>query len=178
MKKSLFFALVLFSLLNIFSCSSKKDEPTEPTIPRSSIPTNSTFSAKVNGVSWSSTSLSAIYSNGFLNITAKDSNGSTIIIQFQPMSGMDIMTFDLIYSISTPNEYATYQATSSGNVYSTYANSTNVLNNATSPSEVNLMKFDEINKKISGTFNIIVKDPLTSNVITIGNGTFTDVVYK
>lgn len=180
MKKNLIYSIVLFATLAI-GFSSCKDEETPP----STTPTAKTdvFTCKVNGTAWESNPRSTMVP--FLDSMIPSVNAS---VQADTMSMMAFKTtatdstmilFNVL--LKTPR-VGTYTMTGSDyNIYYfggiDFMTFLNTFFGYTSSSTLNITKFDESSKKISGTFSTTMTSTTGAPSVSVTEGTFTDVAY-
>lgn len=161
--------LATFVAGSLFMSSCKKDSDSDSS---GTTGGSAGFTAKVDGVAWTSTTTGATYRYGVFVLSGKSSTGSSIILRVKPMSGSEtIAPYFMMYS-STDNVGVYMESASDSLGYAT----NQYLSMPGTESILNFTKFDVASKKVSGTFTIYVKRLLDNKTKTI-TGTFTDVVY-
>jgi hypothetical protein len=149
MKKSLFILAMLTVLAFVYSC--KKDETEEA---------KTSFSAKVQGTSWTAATIVAFHATGgnYTQITAAGSMPTEQISLYYIGSGTG--TFTMNDDNLASAVIGSYTFTS--------------MFSDTPDGEIVITKYDETNKKISGTFHFKGED-IDGNVYTVTEGKFENV---
>ncbi|MFI5221124.1 MAG: DUF6252 family protein [Bacteroidia bacterium] len=162
-KLNLLFVLFTVSLYFI-SCSKSSDTTTASTSP--------SFTATVDGASWTSATTSATYRYGVFMLVGKTSGGSMITVRIVPTAGNEMISPYPFY----------YGATDDIGIY--MINSTDSTSFTSSLSPFNstynqLFTFSTFNKTaktVSGTFNFKAVRALDNKTVTI-TGKFDNIVY-
>jgi hypothetical protein len=149
MKKTLFFGIILTTLLIINSCSTVD-----------SVLNTGIIECKVNGAAWKSTILSTFYKTSTNTLAAASTNSSTIGIQFSKAA--TVGTYSL--AIDTNVFIATYVDANQKSFIATAG-------------VVQITEVDA-DGKLSGTFYLTCKDALLTTTVSITEGKFTKVVKK
>lgn len=164
--KTIFFNVFALSLmLSLIFTSCKKDD--DNTTPTNNNTSNSTLSFKMNGVIWKSNTTSGTYA--FINdnygykLTSSNSNTS-----------MDLY----IYGKTQKTYFVGYENITS-DCGSSYNDGQKTW--ASEKGKITLTKVDEVNKKLSGTFEFklvsINLSTLVKDSINLTDGAFTDYTY-
>lgn len=159
------FALVLMLSLILTSC--KKDD--DNTTPANTNTTTSQFSATINNNTWNSSHVSTTFATTSqgeaFNIVANSNNNGSMILS---IVGKQVKTYLLDESQNKLECGLTF-------------NDKNGLFWPNLRGQVVLTKVDDVNLKISGTFNFVVIHGSSGGVIDtmkINNGKFTDLAYS
>lgn len=160
-KKAFIFSIAILLIAVISSC--KKDSSGNPIIPG----INTSMSAKVNAVDWSSIIRVCNKTGNSITLTGTSVDGQIIEINISPNIATDSLAINKDYTIPVTSFYKKQANASTNDIY---------FSSPINPSTVRLSQLDKTNKLISGTFNF------TGISISFGNaavtaGSFINISY-
>jgi hypothetical protein len=160
-RKTFLLALTLISILVISSC--KKDSAGNTIIPG----INTSMSAKVGGVDWSTLVRVCNKSGNTITLTGTSIDGQIIEINISPNISSDSLAINKDYTIPITSFYKKQATTNTDDIY---------FSSPLSPSSVKLTQLDKTNKLISGTFSFTGVS-MNFGMTVISSGTFNNISY-
>jgi len=157
-KKILFITIGIIFIVITIKC--KKDSSGNTIIPG----INTSMSAKINGVDWSSLVRVCNKSGNTITLTGTSADGQIIVLTISPASSSDSLAINTNYNLLGTTVYK--------------ASATTAINDicAATSGTVKLTQFDKTQKLISGTFSFsAISTSLISTAVTVGD--FENVSY-
>ena len=154
-------SLYLFPLLaiGVLFTSCKKDPPVEETVAA----TPSAFYALIGNADWNAEFSYATEVNGRLQIVGSTYNGKVLRFDLDDIQAKKYIVNDK----STSHAFYTDSSKVPGRIYNSKVDGDKY------SGTINITSNDPVAKTVSGTFDIILKDTINEQFITVENGTFT-----